>query len=87
MVWAASMSKIVTIAGVMSLVERGIVSLDDDMRTIVPELSALQILRGFTDDEKPVLEDNSLPITLRYHSSAVPSHIKMHAANPETDIS
>ena len=77
------MSKIVTITGVMALVERGIVSLDDDMRTIVPELGALQIFRGFTDDDKPILEDNTLPITLRYHSSAVPSPIQMHAANSE----
>ena len=59
------MSKIVTIAGVMALVERGVVSLDDDMRTVVPELGALQILKGFTDDGKPILEDNDRPITLR----------------------
>lgn len=59
------MSKIVTIAGVMALVERGVVSLDDDMRAVVPELGALQILKGFTEDGKPILEDNELPITLR----------------------
>ncbi|KAK0617639.1 beta-lactamase/transpeptidase-like protein [Immersiella caudata] len=66
LVWAASMSKIVTIAGVMALVERGVVGLDDDMRTVVPELGALQILKGFTDDGKPTLEDNDRAITLRH---------------------
>ncbi len=59
------MSKIVTIAGVMSLVEQGVVNLDDDMRTIVTELGALQILKGFSDDGTPILEENFLPITLR----------------------
>lgn len=59
------MSKIVTMTGVMALVEKGSVGLDDDMRTIVPELARLQILKGFTDDEKPILEDNTRPITLR----------------------
>lgn len=58
------MSKIITMAGVMALVEKGSVSLDDDMRTVVPELGRLQILKGFTDD-KPILEDNTRPITLR----------------------
>jgi len=70
------MSKIITIAGVMSLVERGAVSLDHDMRILVPELGALQILRGFTDDGKPILEDNELPITLRWDSLSSPFSMK-----------
>ncbi|KAE8341630.1 hypothetical protein BDV24DRAFT_151031 [Aspergillus arachidicola] len=42
--WIASMTKLVTAVAVMQLVERGIVSLDDDVRTIVPELRDIQIL-------------------------------------------
>jgi CubicO group peptidase (beta-lactamase class C family) len=49
----------------MQLVERGLIGLDDDARPHVPELAAMQILRGFDADEKPVLEDNETPITLR----------------------
>jgi hypothetical protein len=59
------MTKIVNMIGIMALVEKGAVKLDDDMRGIVPELGELQILKGFTDDGKPILEDNTLPITLR----------------------
>ena len=59
------MTKIVNMIGIMALVEKGAVKLDDDMRGIVPELGELQILKSFTDDGKPILEDNTLPITLR----------------------
>jgi CubicO group peptidase (beta-lactamase class C family) len=59
------MSKIVTIAGVMALVERGMLALDADVRPIVPELRALQVLKGFDAEGKPILEDNTAPITLR----------------------
>ncbi|GAB1200110.1 hypothetical protein APSETT444_009477 [Aspergillus pseudonomiae] len=42
--WIASMTKLVTAVAVMQLVERGIVSLEDDVRAIVPELRDIQIL-------------------------------------------
>ena len=38
------MTKLVTAVAVMQLVERGIVSLEDDVRAIVPELRDVQIL-------------------------------------------
>ncbi|KAK5655602.1 hypothetical protein OQA88_5533 [Cercophora sp. LCS_1] len=57
--WVASMSKDVPITDSMALAERGVVSLDTDIRPIVPELSALQILKGFDADDKPILEDNT----------------------------
>lgn len=49
----------------MQLVERGAVGLDDDVRPRVPELSQMQILRGFDAEDSPILEDNVKPITLR----------------------
>ncbi|GKT94531.1 beta-lactamase-type transpeptidase [Colletotrichum tofieldiae] len=64
--YVASMTKLITSTAIMQLVERGLVGLDDDMRTIVPQLAGMQILRGFHGDEQPILEDNDTPITLRH---------------------
>lgn len=52
----------------MQLVEKGLLKLDDDMRPLVPELAAMQLLKGFDENDKPILEDNTRPITLRYVS-------------------
>lgn len=49
----------------MQIIERGLIELDDDVQPLVPELADMQILRGFDADEKPILEDNTRPITLR----------------------
>lgn len=61
----ASLTKIVTTTCLMQLVERGTLNLDDDVRPLIPELAAMQILRGFDADGRPNLEDNVVPITLR----------------------
>ncbi|KAI3557392.1 beta-lactamase [Colletotrichum abscissum] len=63
--YVASLTKAITSTAVMQLVEQGKLRLDDDMRKIVPELGDMQILRGFDEDEKPILDDNTTPITLR----------------------
>lgn len=63
---AGSMTKIVTVTCLMQLVEKGLLKLDEDVRPLVPELAKMQILRGFDKDDKPILEDNVMPITLRY---------------------
>lgn len=62
--WIASASKLITTTCVMQIVEQGKIGLDDDVRPLVPELAAMQILRGFEGDE-PILEDNTRPITFR----------------------
>lgn len=62
--WVASLTKLVTVTCLLQLVEKNAVSLDEDIRPLVPELGRMQILKGF-DGEKPVLEDNVKPITLR----------------------
>ncbi|KAI0505894.1 beta-lactamase/transpeptidase-like protein [Xylaria bambusicola] len=64
--WLASMSKLATAVGLLLLVERGIIGLDDDIRGTLPELAALQVLRGFDDDGKPTLEAHGRTITLRH---------------------
>ncbi len=63
--WVASLTKLITAMCLIKLVEDGKISLEDDLRTIVPELGQMQVLRGFDDDGKPKLEDNPEPITLR----------------------
>jgi len=49
----------------MQLVEKGELRLEDDMRSILPELGKLQILQGFDDEDQPILQENTKPITLR----------------------
>ncbi|CAN8104362.1 unnamed protein product [Discula destructiva] len=63
--WIASMTKIVTSAAVMRIVEDGLVGLDDDVRRFVPQLAKVQILRGFVGNDIPYLLENNVPITLR----------------------
>ena len=63
--WIASATKLITVTCIMQLVEQGKMKLDEDVRPLVPELAAMQILRGFKGEE-PILEDNTRPITLRY---------------------
>lgn len=64
--WIASMSKLITTVAAMQIVEKGIVDLEEDLRPLVPELDALEIIRGFHDDGKPKVDKNVLPVTLRY---------------------
>lgn len=59
------MSKVVTATCLMQLVERGLVSLDDDVRPRFPEMQVVKVLRGFEEDGTPMLEENTEPITLR----------------------
>ena len=52
----------------MQLVERGLLNLDDDVRTTLPALKDIKILKGFQgpDEKEPILEEPSTKITLRY---------------------
>jgi CubicO group peptidase (beta-lactamase class C family) len=59
------MSKLVTSICLLQLVEKGLITLGEDLRPRVPELAAMQILKGFDKDEQPILEDNKNSITLR----------------------
>jgi CubicO group peptidase (beta-lactamase class C family) len=66
MSWVASMTKLITATCLLQLVERGLVGLDEDLRPKVPQLAEMQILRGFDPADRPILEDNTTPITLRH---------------------
>ena len=61
----ASMTKLFTAICVFQLVEKGLVTLDEDVRLHIKELAEAQILRGFDENDQPILEDNTRPITLR----------------------
>jgi CubicO group peptidase (beta-lactamase class C family) len=65
-VWIASMTKPITSAGVMQLVEQGRIGLDDAMGRWVPELASVQVLEGFDAAGAPRLRAPKRPVTLRH---------------------
>jgi CubicO group peptidase (beta-lactamase class C family) len=68
--WIASMTKLLTAVSVMQLVEKEKIGLGDDLGNLIPQLSEVEILKGFEDDGKPIMEKKTKPITLRYSSRA-----------------
>ena len=65
-VWIASMTKAITGACAMQLVERGQLSLDDDIANVLPALARVQVLDGFDADGTPRLRAPKRAITLRH---------------------
>jgi methyl acetate hydrolase len=63
--WIASMTKAVTSAGAMQLVEQGKLSLDEPIGKLLPDLAAPQVLEGFDPSGEPKLRPANNPITLR----------------------
>jgi methyl acetate hydrolase len=71
-VWIASMTKAVTGACAMQLVEQDKLSLDGPISAVLPELRSVQVLEGFAANGSPRLRPAQRPITLRHlltHSS------------------
>jgi methyl acetate hydrolase len=65
-VWIASMTKAVTAACAMQLVEQGRLPLDGPIAAVLPELGRVQVLDGFASDGSPLLRPARQPITLRH---------------------
>ncbi|WP_187435580.1 serine hydrolase domain-containing protein [Bradyrhizobium hipponense] len=63
--WIASMTKAVTTAGAMQLVEQGKLSLDAPIGSVLPDLATPQVLEGFDANGEPKLRPAKGPITLR----------------------
>lgn len=63
--WIASMTKAVTTAGAMQLVEQGKLSLDAPIGSVLPDLAKPQVLEGFDAKGEPKLRPAKGPITLR----------------------
>ncbi|MGB3488620.1 MAG: serine hydrolase domain-containing protein [Xanthobacteraceae bacterium] len=64
--WIASMTKAITSAGAMQLVEQVKLSLDDPIGKVLPDLAAPQVLEGFDASGNPKLRAAAKPITLRH---------------------
>jgi len=64
--WIASMTKAITSAAGMQLVEQGKLSLDDPIGKLLPDLAAPQVLEGFDAGGNPKLRAARSPITLRH---------------------
>jgi methyl acetate hydrolase len=63
--WIASMTKAITTAGAMQLVEQGKLSLEAPIGKVLPDLASPQVLEGFDAKGEPKLRPAKNPITLR----------------------
>ena len=64
--WIASMTKAITCAAGMQLVEQGKLSLDEPIGKVLPDLASPQVLEGFDASGNPKLRPAKKPITLRH---------------------
>src|SRR6202451_2792338 len=64
--WIASMTKAITAAAAMQLVEQGKLSLDAPIGKVPPDLAAPQVLEGFDARGEPKLRPAKQAITLRH---------------------
>jgi methyl acetate hydrolase len=64
--WIASMTKAITTAAAMQLVEQGKLSLDAPIGDLLPDLAAPHVLEGFDASGEPVLRPARNAITLRH---------------------
>ncbi|MFT4277969.1 MAG: serine hydrolase domain-containing protein [Rhodopseudomonas sp.] len=63
--WIASMTKAITAAATMQLVEQGKLSLDEPIGKVLPDLAEPLVLDGFDADGTPKTRPAKTPITLR----------------------
>jgi CubicO group peptidase (beta-lactamase class C family) len=61
----ASMTKLITTIGALQLVEQGVLDLDTPITAYVPQLSELQVLEGFDEQDNPILENANRAPTVR----------------------
>ena len=76
--WIASMTKAITAAGAMQLVEQGKLSLDAPIGKVLPDLAAPQVFEGFDSNGEPNLRPAKCEITLR--------HLMTHTAGFAYDL-
>ena len=63
--WLASATKLFTSVAAMQCVDRGLVSLDEDISRVLQELKKPQILKGWDGGGRPILEEAKTDISLR----------------------
>lgn len=71
----ASMTKAVTAACAMQLVEREKLALDEPIGTLLPDLGAVQVFEGFDASGQPRLRAPKRPITLRHLMTHTSGHV------------
>jgi len=64
--WIASMTKAITSAAAMQLVEQGKLVLDEPIGKLLPDLTSPQVFEGFDDKGAPKLRAAKRPITLKH---------------------
>jgi len=64
--WIASMTKAITSAAAMQLVEQGKVTLDEPLSKYLPDLGKAQVFEGVDAQGKPKLRPVRTPITLKH---------------------
>lgn len=62
----ASMTKAITSASAMQLVEQGKVKLHEPVAKYLPQLEGVQVLDGYDANEKPILRSPKTPVTLAH---------------------
>jgi len=62
----ASMTKAITSAAALQLVDQGKVKLDEPLSKYMPELGKLQVFEGVDDSGKPILRPVRRPVTLKH---------------------
>ena len=77
-VWIASMTKAITAAAAMQLVEAGRIGLDTPASDVLAQLGNVEVLDGFDDAGEPKLRAPIRPVTLR--------HLLTHTAGYAYDI-
>ncbi|KAH6714705.1 beta-lactamase/transpeptidase-like protein [Leptodontidium sp. MPI-SDFR-AT-0119] len=83
--WIASASKLVTTIAVLQCIEKGQLSLNDDISDVLPEFKDPKILTGFDEKNEAIFKPSPKPVTLRQvtlrslltHSSGL-SYVFMH---------
>ena len=65
-VWIASMTKAITAAAAMQLVEQGRLDLDRPAGTVVEHLGEVEVLEGFDDAGQPITRPPRQAVTLRH---------------------
>lgn len=63
--WIASVTKLMTSVAALQCVERNLISLDEDISRVLPELLEPEILIGFDDLGNPILHRANNRVTLR----------------------
>jgi CubicO group peptidase (beta-lactamase class C family) len=68
--WLASFTKFITAIAIMQCVEKGLLNLEAPVGNILPEYLEPKILRGYTAEDKPILEKSQHTLTLRSRRSS-----------------